>query len=88
MEKNDQPAQLDLDNQNAIIKYMRELISFNKILVNGFEYEWNRLWQLLVQHGWGNKDLRQMEQWACSGTLYEKVLPRPDEGCKKMSSNQ
>ena len=53
-----QPAQLDYSDRYAIIQYMRELISLGPILLNGFEYEWGRLWSLLTKHGWSNEHLK------------------------------
>jgi len=75
-----QAAQLDYNDRQAIIQHMRELISLGPLLLNGFEYEWSRLWSLLSKHGWSNEHLKAMEEKACEWTIYERILPRPDAG--------
>jgi len=75
-----QAAQLDYNDRQDIIRHMRELISLGPLLLNGFDYEWGRLWSLLSKHGWTNAHLKAMEEKACEWTIYERVLPRPNEG--------
>jgi len=68
-------AQLDYEDANAVAQYLRELISFNQMLVNGFDFEYNRLRTLLLKAGWSENKLFQLMEQGCKGTFYERVLP-------------
>lgn len=76
----EQPAQLNYKDRYEIIRHMRELISLGPLLQKGFDSEWANLRKLLHQNGFIDSEIRNMEQKACEYTLYEKVLPRPNEG--------
>jgi len=68
-------AQLDYSDQNAVAQYLRELISFNKVLVNGFDTEYNKLRDLLIKAGWSEQKLLQLVENGCKGTYYEREIP-------------
>jgi len=76
----EQPAQLNYKDRYEIIRHMRELISLGPLLQKGFDFEWSHLRDLLHQHEFSNDEIRDMEQKACEYTIYEKVLPRPNDG--------
>ena len=68
-------AQLDYKDPNAVAQYLRELISFNKVLVNGFDIEYNRLRDRLISAGWSKQKLEQLIENGCKATYYEREIP-------------
>lgn len=68
-------AQLDVSDEYAVAQYLRELISFNKLLVNDFDTEYNKLRDLLIKAGWSEQKLLQLVENGCKGTLYEREIP-------------
>ena len=75
-------AQVDLDNERAIVMYLRALLDLHDLLLNGYDVELQKFVRSLTAHGWGEMQIAEFILRSSRYTRYERMIdsPMPEVG--------
>ena len=76
------PAQVNLDDDEAIILHLRALLDLHDLLLNGYAAELEAFVKQLAAHGWGKTQIAEFIQKSSYYTRYEMMVesPMPEVG--------
>ncbi len=72
-----QAATVNLQEANEIVQYIRALLDFHDLWLNGWEKEWQKFSRSLLEEGWSQNRVNQFLAAASYNTHYEALIDSP-----------